>query len=266
MDLGPLEQRLVRYDAEERYISYSFLRQSRTQHGNVKVNLQNDFTTGDNRYPKNRQQTLHLLDKYSKTVVAKVTHSEGNSFIHKGGRGGGDRSSSGSGKGRDSSTYDKKNWNDKECYKCHKKGHPATHCPKKLSDDDDCSMASAASSVKKLKKDIKSIKKAFTTVNTQLSQLKEADSDISESEGEEASHFQVDQALQFAQLDKKFEPRIAKLFKHAVSSIKLDINEVILHNIQSTMDLFCNAVLVSKTSKLRSNMRLKSNGGTMVVN
>jgi hypothetical protein len=28
------------------------------------VDLQNDFTTGDNRYPKNRQQTLHLLDKY----------------------------------------------------------------------------------------------------------------------------------------------------------------------------------------------------------
>jgi hypothetical protein len=44
-------------------------------------------------------------------------------------------------------------------------------------------MASTASSIKKLKKDLKSIKKAFTTVNIQLTQLKEADSDISESEG-----------------------------------------------------------------------------------
>jgi archaellum component FlaC len=70
-----------------------------------------------------------------------------------------------------------------ECYKCHKKGHPATHCPEKPSDDDDCYTASTASSVNKLKKDIKSIKKAFITVNTQLAQLKEADSDISESEG-----------------------------------------------------------------------------------
>jgi archaellum component FlaC len=42
-------------------------------------------------------------------------------------------------------------------------------------------MASAASSVKKLKKDLKSIKKTFTAVNTQLAQLKEADSEISES-------------------------------------------------------------------------------------
>jgi hypothetical protein len=72
---------------------------------------------------------------------------------------------------------------------------------------------STASSVKKLTKHLKSIKKAFTTVNTQLAQLKEADSDIFESEGEEASHFQVDQALQFAQLYKKFEQRITELFK-----------------------------------------------------
>jgi hypothetical protein len=84
-------------------------------------------------------------------------------------------------------------------------------------------MASAVSSIKKLKKYLKSINKAFTTVNTQLAKLKEADSDISDSEGEEASHFQVDQALQFAQLDKKFELRIAKLFKQARSSIKLDL-------------------------------------------
>jgi hypothetical protein len=74
-DLGPVEQQLVRYGAEGRYVSYAFLLQSGTQHGNLKVDLQNDFTTGDNRYPKNRQQSLHLLDKYSKTVVTKVTHS-----------------------------------------------------------------------------------------------------------------------------------------------------------------------------------------------
>jgi predicted transcriptional regulator len=154
---------------------------------------------------------------------------------------------------------------DTECYKCHKKGHPATHCPKKKSDDDDRSTASTASSVKKLKKDLKSIKKAFTTVNTQLTQLKEADSDISESEVEEASHFQVDQALQFAQVDKKFEPRITKLFKQTGSSIKLDLREVILHDSQSTMDICCNAALVSKAIKSKSSMGLKSNVGTMVV-
>jgi hypothetical protein len=123
-----------------------------------------------------------------------------------------------------------------------------------------------ASSVKKLKKDLKSTKRAFTTVNTQLAQLKEAESDISESEGEdEASHFQMNAALQFAQVDKEFEPRIVKLFKQAGSTIKIDLREVILLDSQSTMDLFCNAALVRKTSKSNSSMILKSNGGTMVV-
>jgi hypothetical protein len=82
---------------------------------------------------------------------------------------------------------------------------------------------------------------------------------------ENSSHFQVDQALQFAQLDKKFERRIAKLFKQAISSIKLYLKKVILPYSQSTMDLFCNAALVSKISKSISSMRLKSNNGTMVV-
>jgi hypothetical protein len=53
------------------------------------VDLRNDFTTGSNWYPKTHQQTLQLLDKFSKTVVVpKTTSSEGSSFAQKGGRGG----------------------------------------------------------------------------------------------------------------------------------------------------------------------------------
>jgi hypothetical protein len=90
-----------------------------------------------------------------------------------------------------------------------------------------------------MKKDFKSFKKAFTMVNTQLALLKEADSEISELEGdEEALHFEVDQALQFAQIDNELEPRITKLFKQAGSSIKLELQEVILLYNQSTMDSF----------------------------
>jgi hypothetical protein len=147
-------------------------------------------------------------------------------------------------------------------------GHPATQCGKKsnFNDDDDSSVAATGNSVKKLQKDIKSTRKAFTTVNTQLEKLKEAESEISESEGEaEASHFQMDAALQFAQVEKEFEPRIAKLFKQAVLSVKIDLRKIILLDSQSTMDLFCNAYLVSKTCKSTTSMRLKSNGGIMVV-
>jgi hypothetical protein len=77
-------------------------------------------------------------------------------------------------------------------------GHPSTHCGKKSNSnyDGDSSAAAKVNSVKKLQNDIKSMRKAFTMVNTQLEKLKEAESDISESEGkDEASHFQMDAAL-----------------------------------------------------------------------
>jgi hypothetical protein len=114
---GAVEQQAVREDAEERYISYAFLRQSGTQHGNLKVDLQNDFTTGNNRYPKNHQQTLHLLDKYTKTVVPKTTQSEGTLFAQKGGRGDGNKGNAGRGNGATAKKpFNKEYWKDKECY------------------------------------------------------------------------------------------------------------------------------------------------------
>jgi hypothetical protein len=228
------------------------------------VDLQNYFTTGDNRYPKNRQKTFHLLDKYSKTAVAKVTQSEGTSFAQRSGRGGGLGGRSGNGKSHDN--LDKEYWREKTCYKCEKKGNPANKCPKKSKNDDgEKSVASAAISVKKLKKDFKSMNKAFTTVNTQLEKLKEVDSDLSGSEDDDdQSHFQMDAAIQFT-VDKEFEPTITNIFKQAGSSVKIELREVILLDSQSTMDLFCNAALVSKTRKSTTSMRLKSNSGTMVV-
>jgi hypothetical protein len=87
--LSAEQKQVVHKDAEEWYISYAFLHQSGAQHGNLKVDLRNYFTTGSNQYPKTRQQMLHLLDRYSKTVVVpKTTSSEGSSFAQKGGRGG----------------------------------------------------------------------------------------------------------------------------------------------------------------------------------
>jgi hypothetical protein len=133
--LGATEQRILRDDAEERYVSYAFLRQGGNQHGNLKVDIQNDFTTGDNCYPNNYQQTLHLLDKYSKTDVAKVTQSEGTPFAQRSGRGGGHDRRSGNGKSHDN--FIKEYWKDKTCNKCEKKGHPANKCPKKSNNDDD---------------------------------------------------------------------------------------------------------------------------------
>jgi hypothetical protein len=260
--LSTTDQDLVRKDAEERHISHTFLRQSGPQHGKLKVDLQNDFTAGNNYYPKTRQQTLHLLDKHSKTAVTKPTPSEGASFAQGGGDGNGKA-------GKKKEAYDKACWKGKTCYKCNGKDHPANHCPKssktEKSDDDDASAASTAESVNKLKKDFKKMSKAFATVNAKLDSLKESKSDLSDEE--EASHFQhEEEAFQFAQLDADFEPRISSLFKQIHGdNIALDLKEIMLLDSQSTMDLFCNPKLVEKICESTNDMRLKSNGGSMMV-
>jgi hypothetical protein len=143
------EQQAVRTDAEARYIAYADLRQSGAQHANVKMDLQNDYTTGANRYPRNRQQTLHLLVKYSKTTVFKANQSEGSLFAQKGGKGKNNKS-----KAKDTTlvrvnSCDKEYWNNKTCFKCGKVGHPATHCPNGDVEDDTKSRSSQAKSVKK---------------------------------------------------------------------------------------------------------------------
>jgi hypothetical protein len=185
------KQVVLEDDAEEHYISYTFLHQSRAQHGNLKVDLGNDFTTGSNRYPKTHQQTLHLLDKYSKTVVVpKTTSSEGLSLAQKGGRGG---------KGQGSITFDKEYWKDKTCFNCDEKGHPSSSCTKPAVANDDDS-TSFVQSIKKLAKDTKNLKKAFT----QLQKTRKQDSDLSGSESEEEDlHFQFDDGFQFMQMKVK---------------------------------------------------------------
>jgi hypothetical protein len=107
-------------------------------------------------------------------------------------------------------------------------------------------------------------KKAFT----QLKKTKE-DLDIFEldsSQGE--SHFQVTgDGFQFTQVQSDFEPRIAQLFKQAQrTTMKLALREIILSDIQSTMDLICNPTLVKKIVRSSTKTQLKSNGGSMKVN
>jgi hypothetical protein len=253
--LSAEHKQAVRKDAEERYISYAFLRQSGAQHGNLKVDLRNNFTTGSNQYPKTHQQTLHLLEKYNKTVVVpKMTLSEGLSFAQKGGRGG--RGGRG-GKGQSTVTFDKEYWKDKACFNCSEKGHPSSSCTKTTVANKDDDSASIVHSVKKLAKDTQNLKEAFT----QLQKTGKQDSDLSDSKSEEEdSHFQFDDVFQFTQMKVKqtaikFEPRIAKLFKQTHGTkIKLDLKKVILLDSQSTMDLICDSALVESTFRSRHSM------------
>jgi hypothetical protein len=331
--LSETDQKDVREKAEEQYLAYVFLRQSGKQHNKLKVDLQNDFTTGDDRYPKNRQEVLHLLDKYSKTAVATITPSEGSTFIQEGDR-------------DEEEHYDKEWWEDKTCYKCEKKGHPASNCPnkkkggskgggKKKKDDDEKSRSSKSSKSKKtvaVRKLHKKAKKSFAMLAEKITEMeKKKGLSDSDSDAEEDSHFQF-QLMQLereshdvpgTQLEREshdvpgmqlereshnvpgmqlereshdvpgvqlkreshdvpgvpftkgtvlqqafnFEKRNRKVLRtqNHDEGTRLDLPNVLLLDSQSQMDLFRSNSLVKKVYKASRKMRLKSNGGTMMV-
>jgi len=81
------------------------------------MTLPEDFANGQDHFPRNRQQALHLLDKFTKTLKPKENISEGSSFATVG-------------KLKKSSNEYKLFWKDKTCYTCGKKGHPSSeHTP-----------------------------------------------------------------------------------------------------------------------------------------
>ena len=110
----------VRKDTEESYLSYIFLRKIGKQHKKLKVDLQNGFTIVDDQYPKNRQGTAMLLDKYTKSSVRQQTTSVGTQFAQRGGA-----------SNKQLPPYDKNiYWGDIQCFIYLQKGHPASHCTK----------------------------------------------------------------------------------------------------------------------------------------
>ena len=146
------------------------------------MDLNNDFTTGNNLCPKYHPQTLHLLDKYSKTVVPKTSTSKGLSFAQ------GDASKGKYGRGGDNKrggynkTLNKNYLEDKECYKCGEQVYSSSNCinfKKDKYDNDKTTKTNARRAIiKNLANDAEKMTIEFTTVNTKLQQLKEDESNL----------------------------------------------------------------------------------------
>ncbi len=69
--------------ARDRFIAYRMLNMSSNAHDKIKSDLSDDFTKGSDNHPTTPQQSLLLLDKYSKKP-AVVNHSEGTAFAQGG--------------------------------------------------------------------------------------------------------------------------------------------------------------------------------------
>ena len=73
----------IQADTEEMYLAYIFLKQSAKTSENIRTNLSDDYTTGENKYPTSSQETLHFLEKHIKVVLCAPIAQEGSSFFTK---------------------------------------------------------------------------------------------------------------------------------------------------------------------------------------
>ena len=101
--------------------SHVFFFEGKKKHKKLKLELQNSFTTGNDKYPRKIQGTLMILDKYTKYIVRQHTNSEGMSFTQRAGSG-----------NKHLPPYDKKNWKNLQCFRCLQRVQPASHCTKKF--------------------------------------------------------------------------------------------------------------------------------------
>ena len=240
--------------ARDRFIAYGLLRTSGKEHDHLKHALSDDFAKGGDNYPRTPQQTLLLLDKYSKAPTV-VTQSEGTSFAQTGKKKGGGKKKSDAVDPK-KVEFDKDFYKDKECYRCGKLGHPKSACTVKLNKDadDDKSVGSKRSSssdmakaVSEIKNATKQIGKAMTQVNERIDQLIDDDDSIG---GQ--SH---------AQLGRIVSCGSGVAF---ASSAKL-IRDLVLIDSCSSDNVFCNPHLVSNVRRGERQLNLESNGGYLPI-
>ncbi len=126
--LKPDKQKAVRVSARERLLSYALIKTSNSKHDKIKDDLSDDYTKGSDNHLQTRSQALMLIDHNSKTPTA-ITTSEGTAFAQSGKKKKkvGDKEKKPKA-AKDPKDFNKEWWKDKECYRCGKKGHPASAC------------------------------------------------------------------------------------------------------------------------------------------
>jgi hypothetical protein len=256
--LSPQEQAAgVQILARERFMAFGLLKTAGASHDKIKSDLSDDYTKVSDNYPVTPQQTLLLLDKYSKKLTL-VTPLEGTSFFQKGKKGDGKKS------GGDKVKFDKEFYKDKECFRCGKKGHPKAACTVKLTpaDDDDKSTKSTKSSTSKgssRKGSSKSnIGKMFGEMNNTIKTLGKAMSQVSE----EFEHLNDNESIG-AQSHAQGAVLGSRGYAFASQSKPLR-GQVLLGN-QSSVHVFCNQDMVGNIRKAERQLELASNGGNLPI-
>ena len=107
---------------EERFLAFALIAKSdNNRYGELKTELENDYTMGSNRYPTTMTKALHLLTNYKPSRPVTQQSSNNVSFAQKGKKGNNNNKNNGD---KDDSWH-----KDAICHHCKKKGHIKPNCP-----------------------------------------------------------------------------------------------------------------------------------------
>jgi hypothetical protein len=211
-------------------MAYGLLKTISNSHNKIKSDLLDDFTKGSNNYPTTPQQTLLLLDKYSKKPTA-VTQSEGTAFAQKENK----KKKSKKAEAADPKKvgYDKEFYRDKKCFRCGKKGHPKVACTvKMIAAADDKSTKSTVSKIStSTKGSTADVGKMFTLINKTLRTMGKAMSQVSKEIGAFADDVSIE-AQSHALVDQNSS------YAFAIGTATM--RECLLLDNQSLVHVFCN--------------------------
>jgi len=254
--LGTADKKIVVEQARDRFIAFGLLRTSNKEHDHLKSALSDDFAKDQDNYPPTPQQSLMLMDKYSKSPTV-VTQSEGTSFAQKGKNKGGEKKKSDD-KNPKKVEYDKDFYKNRECFRCGKMGHPKSACTVKLkeSDDDDKSVGSKRSgSSSEMVKAVGFIKDATKQLGKAMTQVTETFEKFSDDNDSIAgqSHAQLGRIISGGSGVYAFASRATSL------------KDFVLLDNQSTDNIFCNPHLVFNIRRGDRQLDLESNGGILPI-
>ncbi len=195
------------------------------------------------------------MDHYSKTPTAIIT-LEGTAFAQSGTKkkkvGNKEKKPKAA---KDPKDFDMEWWKDKECYRCGKKGHPASACSVKLLSNNNnksiCSSKLPSNVMATIQKSMKAMGKAMT----QLSETANFDDELFE----EQLHAQLGVV---SVKDARSEPWSGYLFATRALLLR---NHLLLDN-QSSVHIMCNPNFVDNVREASQQMELKSNGGKHSIN
>jgi hypothetical protein len=237
-------------------MAYGLLKTSNNSHDKIKSDLLDDFTKGSDNYPTTPQQTLLLLDKYSKKPMA-VTQSEGTAFAQKETKKGKSKPKKTDSADPKQVEFDKDFYKDRVCFRCGKMGHPKAACTVKIvAADNDKSTKSSASKVSSLTGSKVDVGKMFTSINKTFKTMGKAMSQVSEEIGTFADNGSLG-AQSHALVDWD------SIYMFAIGTSMM--RECLLLDNQSSVHVFCNREYVDNIRAAERELSLKSNGGTLPI-